>query len=245
MPVGDYTGMAGYYDLIMTSGYYDYPAIVEALEPCDEVDSVLEIGAGTGLILHRLITRHPDLEVAGVDLTQAMLDIARERLAGLPRVSLHHQDVVSMSLDRRFDMAFSYGGVWYFVHGDDGFTMISHIRDDEANAQGLRRVADHVVSGGRLMLGVQAPHTDYRRPVADGLRYSQWITPIEGGFRKDYRLYREPETPGESAVPLMAQVTDYRTYPQQDAFDLLDKAGFVPCDPVAEQVPLFLEFERR
>ena len=29
--MGDYTNMSGYYDLIMTSGYYDYQKIVDHL----------------------------------------------------------------------------------------------------------------------------------------------------------------------------------------------------------------------
>jgi SAM-dependent methyltransferase len=239
--MGDYTRMAGYYDLIMTSGYYDYEAVVDALHPDADVRSVVEIGVGTGLILERLVARCPDLSVAGVDLTEAMLDIARDRLAGFPQVSLHLQDVVSLRLDRTFDLAFSYGGVWYFVPDGDGFSMISHIRDDEANAEGLRRVAEHVVCGGRLMLGVQSPHTDFTRPVRGGLRYSQRITPIDGGFRKDYRLDDDAPVP---RAPLMEQTTDYRIYPQQEALDLLDKAGLTYREP-AGSAPLFLEFDRR
>ena len=76
--MGDYTRMSGYYDLIMTSGYYDYGAIVDALDLSVDVRSVLEIGSGTGLILERLVTRYPALDVDGVDLTPAMLDIARD-----------------------------------------------------------------------------------------------------------------------------------------------------------------------
>ena len=148
-----------------------------------------------------------------------MLDIAVDRLAPFPQVTIYQQNVVTLSLDQRFDLAFSYGGVWYFVPSDDGFAMISHIRDDEANAEGLERLADHVVIGGTLLLGVQAPHHDYTAPIADGLRYSQRITPIEDGFRKDYRL-------DDDGRPVMEQTTDYRTYGFEEAVELLDKAGF-------------------
>jgi SAM-dependent methyltransferase len=236
--MGDYTRMSGYYDLIMTSGYYDYDAIVDRLVGVEHVATVLEIGAGTGLILDRLAARRPDLEIAGMDLTQAMLDIAADRLARHPQVTLHQQNVVTLLLGREFDLAFSYGGVWYFVPDGDGFAMISHIRDDQANLEGLERVGEHVVAGGTLLLGVQGPHHDYSSPISNGMRYSQRITPIERGFRKDYRL-----DDGELAV--MEQTTDYRTYSFTHALELLDKAGFDHRPGTAGGTPLFLEFTRR
>jgi SAM-dependent methyltransferase len=240
--VGDYTRMSSYYDLIMTSGYYDYDAIVDGLAGARPEASVLEVGAGTGLVLERLVARRPDLAVAGVDLTQAMLDIAVDRLAPHAQVTLYRQDVVTLSLGRRFDLAFSYGGVWYFVPGEGGHTMISHIRDDAANAQGLRRVAEHLDPGGRLLLGVQAPHADYTSPVAGGLLYSQRISPIEGGFRKNYRL--DDGSSGAGAA-VMDQTTDYRTYCFDAALELLEKAGFEYRERAGESDGLFLEFDRR
>ena len=48
--MGDYSNMARYYDVIMTSGYYDYAKIVDNLVLQDSVEKVLEIGCGTGLI---------------------------------------------------------------------------------------------------------------------------------------------------------------------------------------------------
>jgi ubiquinone/menaquinone biosynthesis C-methylase UbiE len=55
--MGDYTNMSGYYDLIMTSGYYDYKKIVDGLLAHGPVHNVLEIGCGTGLILEELAKR--------------------------------------------------------------------------------------------------------------------------------------------------------------------------------------------
>jgi ubiquinone/menaquinone biosynthesis C-methylase UbiE len=76
--------------------------IVDHLACFEEAEAVLEIGAGTGLILEQLIARRPELEITGIDLTQAMLDIAVERLEPHPRVTLHRQNVVSLSLDLQF-----------------------------------------------------------------------------------------------------------------------------------------------
>jgi hypothetical protein len=230
--------MSAHYDLIMTSGYYDYDAIVDELVRAERMATVLEVGAGTGLILERLAGRRPDLSIAGIDLTQAMLDIADDRLARFPKVTTHCQNVVTLELGRSFDLAFSYGGVWYFVPAGDAFMMISHIRDRKANIQGLERLGEHVVADGTLLLGIQSPHSDYSSPVTNGMLYSQRITPLEDGFRKDYRL-------DDDGVPVMEQTTDYRTYAFADALELLDKAGFEYCGPTAGPTPKFLEFTRR
>ena len=73
--MGDYTNMSAYYDLIMTSGYYDYEKIVENIVRDGDFDSVLEIGCGTGLILKELVQKRPAADIMGVDLTEAMLSI--------------------------------------------------------------------------------------------------------------------------------------------------------------------------
>ena len=86
--MGDYTNMAGYYDVIMTSGYYDYAKIVDSLVSHHPERNVLEIGCGTGLILEELAKRQPKLPITGIDLTAPMLSIAQKRLASFPTVSL-------------------------------------------------------------------------------------------------------------------------------------------------------------
>jgi trans-aconitate methyltransferase len=229
--------MSAYYDAIMTSGYYDYDAIVDSLTRVGSTGSVLEIGAGTGLILERLVTRHPDLEIAGIDLTQAMLDIAHQRLAAFPQITLTQQNVVTMELGREFDLAFSYGGVWYFVDDEDA-AMISHIRDDEQNRAGLERIADHLPTGGALLLGIQSPHHDYAKPINNGMIYSQRINPIERGFRKEYYL-------ADEGVTVMEQTTDYRVYGHEEALELLDKCGFNQVERTGAEASLFREFRKR
>lgn len=278
----DYSSMADHYDLVMTSGYYDYPAIAKRLARHGGAGSVLEIGAGTGLILDDLAERRPDLHLVGVDLTQAMLDIAHERLWRHPRahgsrrpgIELARQNVVELDLPHRFDLAYSYGGPWYFVRGNGPHTgrtsnndaddpegpagtageiaavgsegeewfLVSHLRDDADNRRGLERVAAHLNRAGIFLLGVQGPHTDYDKPLAGELTYSQHISEIPDGFRKQYRLARAGWT-------VMQQTTDYRTYSFAEAIDLLDAAGFEHHDGSDESAgrggPLFLEFSLR
>ena len=218
--MGDYTNMSAYYDLIMTSGYYDYKKIVENIVRDNSFDSVLEVGCGTGLILEELGQHHPSTEIMGVDLTESMLSIASERLHKFSNISLSLQNITQFDLKKTYDLAFSYGGVWYFViDGDNEPFLVSHLYDEQDNHRGLARLAEHVNSGGKLLLGIQGPHHDYASPISNGMIYSQKITPADHGFIKDYYLADGDEV-------LMSQTIHYRTYSFAEALDLLGSVGF-------------------
>jgi SAM-dependent methyltransferase len=240
--MSDYTKMAGRYDEFMLAGYYPYDEIVEDLAQLD-MTSVLEVGVGTGLILEQLASRRPDLEITGIDVTAAMLDIARRRLGVYPEIVLEQQDVVSLQLRATFDVAYSYGGPMYFVSSsrgdsssDDGYTLISHILDAESNVRAFEHIADHLRPGGRLLLGIQDPHTDYTSTIGKQVVYSQSITPTPDGFSKHYLLTDYGQT-------VMDHTLDYRTIPRADAMDMLGKCGFDPEDNPG--VGMFLGFRKR
>jgi SAM-dependent methyltransferase len=235
---GDYSKMASYYDVIMTSGYYDYNAIVDDIVQFTHVQSVLELGAGTGLILERLVTRQPKFrEVMGIDLTRAMLDIAQDRLEKFPNVQLSLQNVCSLDLNSTYDLAFSYGGVWYFVMDGVEPHLVSHIPDHADNEAGFNCLSQTIAPGGTLLLGVQAPHRDYETSISNGMKYSQRIQQLPHGFRKDYYLKDDGHT-------VMAQTLDYRTYPLEKALKLLAEYGFEFVGRTKTPAKLFMEFKK-
>ena len=235
--MGDYSNMASYYDVIMTSGYYDYAKIVDNLVLQDKVEKVLEIGCGTGLILEELAKRKSTIEISGIDLTEPMLAIAKERLKSFKNVALTQQNVCHLSLPSAHDLAFSYGGVWYFViDGDKEPFLVSHIPDHQANLQGIAKMAEHIASHGTLLLGIQGPHHDYETVISNGMKYSQKIDPTDIGFTKHYYLSDGPNT-------LMAQTVAYRTYSFDQAKDMLSVHGLTYV-PETRDNKLFLRFSR-
>jgi len=232
----DYTNMSAYYDMIMTSGYYDYQAIVNDISK-RSFSRMLELGCGTGLILQELGRRYPSAKIKGLDHTPAMLSIARDRLQQFQNISLSLQDVTTFQLDERYDLAFSYGGVWYFViDGDNEPFMVSHLSEEGDNRRGLEQLASHITPGGKLLLGVQGPHHDYERPVSNGMTYKQKIFPSDHGFTKHYHLLDDNQV-------MMSQVIHYRTYAFQEALGLLKERGF-NYQPNGEYHGLFLEFNK-
>jgi ubiquinone/menaquinone biosynthesis C-methylase UbiE len=81
--VNTYTGLARHYDLIMTSGYYDYDAYARtALELIGTRREVLELGTGTGLVSEKLLDSGAGahLKITGIDHTESMIAQARTRL---------------------------------------------------------------------------------------------------------------------------------------------------------------------
>lgn len=235
--MGDYSNMASYYDVIMTSGYYDYAKIVDSLVLQDSIEKVLEIGCGTGLILEELARRKPSIQISGIDLTASMLAIAKERLKPFKNVVLSQQDVCNLSLPSAHNVAFSYGGVWYFViDGDKEPFLVSHISDHEANLQGLEKMAQHIAPHGTLLLGIQGPHHDYETVISNGMKYSQKIDPTDIGFTKHYYLDDGPQT-------LMAQTVKYRTYSFEEAKNMLSAYGLSYVPEVRDN-KLFLRFSK-
>ena len=235
--MGDYSNMASYYDVIMTSGYYDYAKIVDSLVLQDSIEKVLEIGCGTGLILEELARRKPSIQISGIDLTAPMLAIAKERLKPFKNVVLSQQDVCNLILPSAHNVAFSYGGVWYFViDGDKEPFLVSHISDHEANLQGLEKMAQHIAPHGTLLLGIQGPHHDYETVISNGMKYSQKIDPTDIGFTKHYYLDDGPQT-------LMAQTVKYRTYSFEEAKNMLSAYGLSYIPEVRDK-KLFLRFSK-
>lgn len=60
-----------------------------------EVRRVIDLATGTGLVLRGLVRRRPDLDLVGVDLTTAMLDVARTHL---PTATLVNADIARTPL---------------------------------------------------------------------------------------------------------------------------------------------------
>jgi SAM-dependent methyltransferase len=235
--MGDYTNMAGYYDVIMTSGYYDYAKIVDSLVSHHPERNVLEIGCGTGLILEELAKRQPKLPITGIDLTAPMLSIAQKRLAPFSTVSLSQQNITELALDDKHELAFSYGGVWYFViDGDKEPFLVSHIADEKANHLGFEHLSKHIAVGGTLLLGIQGPHHDYETVISNGMTYSQKIDPTDIGFTKHYYL-----KDGDHKV--MDQTVHYRTYTFDEAKALMGEYGFEYV-PKKDPNQLFLQFKK-
>jgi SAM-dependent methyltransferase len=104
------------------------PHLVAAiLAAAPERGRALDIGCGAGATALAVAAGRPELEIVGVDLSTALISVARERAADLPAIDL----VVGDALDAAdsgepFDLMFSRHGVMFF---DDPGVAFARLHD--------------------------------------------------------------------------------------------------------------------
>ncbi len=133
--------LAGRWDLVRHELFGDAylpPALVALLPPGL---TIADLGCGTGAVLPVLAPAAARL--IGVDREEAMLDVARERVAGLPRVELRRGLLDALPLDSAsIDVALCQ-------------LVLHHVRDLPPVFAELRRV---LVPGGRWVILDMAEH---------------------------------------------------------------------------------------
>lgn len=126
------------YDLVYS--FKDYAGEARRLDELirerrPDARSLLDVACGTGKHLAELGDRYPD--VAGLDLDDGLLAVARERL---PDVAFHHADMTSFELGRRFDAVTCL------------FSAIGYVVTEEKLCAALAAMARHLEPGGVLIV---------------------------------------------------------------------------------------------
>ncbi len=146
---------ARYYDL--NSDFPDDIPFYKRLIPAGA--NVLELGCGTGRITLELAEQCGFIQ--GIDLSEAMLDICRKRLAQAQfpptKVQVLQGDISDFALGRTFD--------WIIAP----FRVLQNLESDEQVDGLFQCIRSHLAPGGHCVLNVFHP---YRDP--DGLRAS-WV----------------------------------------------------------------------
>jgi SAM-dependent methyltransferase len=112
---------------------------------------VLELACGTGRIALSLAER--GLDITGVDLSEAMLTLARRKAAALPtpvrdRLTLVNQDISELDLGRRFGFIFV------------PFRSFQHLLTIDLQRKSLEAIRRHLEPDGRLALHLFDPRLD-------------------------------------------------------------------------------------
>jgi tRNA (cmo5U34)-methyltransferase len=99
--------------------------------------SILELGTGTGETARRVLARHPDAQLIGIDASPGMVKVARERLP-TDRVRLLVGRLEDPLPDGPFDLVVSCLAV--------------HHLEGTGKAELFRRLARNLAPGGRFVL---------------------------------------------------------------------------------------------
>lgn len=74
-----------------------------------DLPRILEIGCGTGTVLLELSRNYPNSQIVGLDLSENMLSVARQKTAELPNITLIQGKFDADFIDKPFDLVvFSY-----------------------------------------------------------------------------------------------------------------------------------------
>lgn len=221
--INQYKEITDYYDLWVTSGYYEYLSIAkEAHSIVGDSRQILELGVGTGLLVEKYIELDPTCEFTGIDFTASMLEIAKKRLGN--QAKLIEADAVTMDLNAKFDVAISNGGVWGILDKDDQWQFGGHVPGVEANRQGLENVARHLREGGLLLLHLQKPHDNFDKELAGGIVYSQLIE--EGKETVDFRTQEKTYFFKKNGEILAQDRVTITIFKPEISRKLLSEAGF-------------------
>jgi ubiquinone/menaquinone biosynthesis C-methylase UbiE len=96
-------------------------AVGEQLPALGPFDAGLDICCGTGAAM-AMMRPHCLRRVAGIDFSQGMLDVARQRTAGAPgpaRLEFVRGDVLAMPFAAAFDLAVSFGAFGHILQRDE------------------------------------------------------------------------------------------------------------------------------
>jgi SAM-dependent methyltransferase len=135
--VTSYAVFAPFYDRVMgdrgREGAFVH-SLIEKHHP--EATTVLELACGTGAILEQL---HPHYDVAGLDLSKGMLEIAGEKV---PQVRLFREDMTRFDLGETFDVVLCV------------FDSINHLVTFEEWEAVFDRARDHLADRGIFVFDV-------------------------------------------------------------------------------------------
>jgi ubiquinone/menaquinone biosynthesis C-methylase UbiE len=77
--------------------------------------SILDLACGTGELSKILLQQNPQQQITGVDISEAMLEIARDKLQTYPDIELYNASVTSLPFNNQtFDLVICANAFHYF-----------------------------------------------------------------------------------------------------------------------------------
>jgi len=89
-------------------------------------EAVVDAGCGTGRVTELLLRHLPEGSVLGVDASGAMVEVARRRFAGDPRVRIEQRDILDLEVDEPGDVIFSTATFHWIKDHERLFDRLAH-----------------------------------------------------------------------------------------------------------------------
>jgi len=107
--------------------------------------NVLDIGAGTGLLSSLILEKFPDANVTLIDLSEKMLDVAKDRFKANPNITYITNDYTIYKFDKKYDVIISSLSIHHLT-GDEKKQLFHNIYSS-LNENGVFINADQVLGG--------------------------------------------------------------------------------------------------
>lgn len=135
-----FSGWAGSYDSSLFRLYFErlYRRILRTLDQHDREyispgATVLDIACGTGEILIRLATQYPQTTFIGIDLTPAMVELARSKTKLLPNVAIKEGNAEHLTFsDNVFDAVLCSEAFHHFSHPEQALQEIHRVAKERS-----------------------------------------------------------------------------------------------------------------
>ena len=133
---------------------------------------LLDVGCGAGHTTLFLARRYPELELVGVDLSEEMLQLAREEGGGLANLSFQQGDAQQLPFrDNSFDLVMSLASIKHWPQQQRGVAELYRV---------LR-------PGGHCFL-MEVDRLCSRRSAQNFIRHWRWLPPLSRPFFAEWFL---------------------------------------------------------
>lgn len=214
-----FTALARVYDQLMLDVDYESWAgflLREAKRRGVPSGRVLDLGCGTGNLT--VLLARSGYEVAGLDGSQAMLAVAREKA---PALDWHHGDFRDFALERRFALVVSV------------FDSLNNLISSADFLLAAARVRRHLLPGGLFLFDVNT--SAGLRDLWEEGRVEGWSGEVYYRWTYSYdeeRKVAEVEAFCRSGGQEFVEVHQERPYDPEEIKGLLDEAGFEEVEVV-------------
>ncbi|MBE3594138.1 MAG: malonyl-ACP O-methyltransferase BioC [Candidatus Carbobacillus altaicus] len=171
------------------------------------VRAVLDIGAGTGVLTRLLFERYPNAEITALDISETMLERAREQL-GATQVHWIQADVETWKCPRRYEV----------IASNAAFQWLN--RPSEV----VRKLSGCLEDGGMMAVATFGPRTFWELFFA--FRQAGDPAPRRGPTLPPMRFWSEAVHACGLQVEVLERVRMYRVYPSvRDFLKTVKKMG--------------------
>lgn len=149
-----------------------YGITLAAATTAKENPNILDIGAGTGLLSSFLIKRYPNATYTLIDLSEKMMDMAKERFSNLPNVKYIIGDYTKYDFSEKYDIVAS--------------ALSIHHLEDESKKELYKKIYSILLKNG---IFVNADQVNGDTPFIETFNRTIWIQSIENsGLSLEERL---------------------------------------------------------